>query len=308
MANSPSTDTDDSYDFRCGYISIIGRPNVGKSTLLNHILGQKISITSRKPQTTRIHLIGIKTEKSFQAIYIDTPGIQTTYNNAINRQMLGEAMMTLEQVNVLVFMIEVGRWTKDDSHVLKLLQNVSSPIILVINKIDRLGSKDDLLPFIKEVHDLTSISEIIPISAKDTDNVDSLEKTVYSMLPSGPAMFAEDQVTNRTERFFAAEFIREKLIQKLGDELPYQIAVTIDEYNDATDLISIKGLIWVESKSQKLIVVGKEGSVLKSVGEQARKDMEKLFQKKVYLRNWVTVSKNWTKKDELLQSLKDMSC
>jgi len=306
MAKSPSTDN--SGDFRCGYISIIGRPNVGKSTLLNHILGQKISITSRKPQTTRIHLIGIKTEKSFQAIYIDTPGIQTAYKNAINRQMLGEATMTLEQVNVLVFMIEAGKWTKDDNHVLKLLENVSSPIILVINKIDRLRSMEELLPFIEKIHDITSISEIIPISAKKTDNVDNLEKTVYSMLPSGPAMFAEDQITNRTDRFFAAEFIREKLIQKLGDELPYQIAVTIDEYNDTADLISIKGMIWVESKSQKLIVVGKGGSVLKSVGEQARKDMEKLFQKKVYLRTWVRVSKNWTKKDELLQNLKDMSC
>ena len=294
--------------FRCGYISIIGRSNVGKSTLLNLLLGQKISITSRKPQTTRIHLLGIKTEKSFQAVYIDTPGIQTTYDSAINRQMLREAVTTLDQVSVLVFMIEAGKWTKDDSYILTMLNKVISPVILVINKIDKLQSKDELLPIIQEIYDRTSILEIIPVSAKDGDNIDELEKTVYSMLPSGPPMFHEGQITDRTERFFAAEFIREKLIWKLGDELPYQIAVTIDEYKVTADIIYIKGIIWVESKSQKSIVVGRNGAVLKSVGEQARRNMETLFQKKVYLRNWVRISKNWTNKDKLLKRLMEASC
>jgi GTP-binding protein Era len=290
--------------FRCGYITLLGRPNAGKSTLLNSLLDQKISITSRKPQTTRWQLLGIKSGSNYQAIYVDTPGIQSDYDSLVHRHMTREAVGSLEFVDVVIFMIEAMRWSDADERVLQLVKSTGLPTILAINKIDKVRNRAELLPFIQKVAAITDNAfEVIPISAKTGDNIGELEKTVLSMLPEGPPAYEEDQITNRNQRFFAAEFIREKLIQRLGDELPYRVAVTIELFVEEDDLITIKGVIWVESNSQKNIIIGKNGEVMKSVGESARKDMEQLFQKKVYLRNWVKVKKNWTMSEESLQQL-----
>jgi GTPase len=290
--------------FRCGYITLLGRPNAGKSTLLNRLLDQKISITSRKPQTTRWQLLGIKSGEGFQAIYIDTPGIQSDYDSPVHRHMTREAVNSLEFVNVVIFMIEAMRWSEADARVFELVRTSGLPVILVINKIDKVRNRGELLPFIQKIAALTENRfEVVPISAKTGDNIAELEKTVLSLLPEGPPAYEEDQVTNRNQRFFAAEFIREKLIQRLGDELPYRVAVTIEDFTEDPGLISIKGVIWVESNSQKNIIIGKNGDVMKAVGEAARKDMEELFQKKVFLRNWVKVRKNWTMDAESLTQL-----
>jgi len=290
--------------FRCGYITLLGRPNAGKSTLLNCLLDQKISITSRKPQTTRWQLLGIKSGSNYQAIYVDTPGIQSDYDSLVHRHMTREAVSSLEFVDVVIFMIEAMRWSDADERVLQLVKSTGLPTILAINKIDKVRNRADLLPFIQKIAAITDNAfEVIPISAKTGDNIAELEKTVLSMLPEGPPAYEEDQITNRNQRFFAAEFIREKLIQRLGDELPYRVAVTIELFVEEDDLITIKGVIWVESNSQKNIIIGKNGEVMKSVGEAARKDMEQLFQKKVFLRNWVKVKKNWTMSEESLQQL-----
>lgn len=301
---NPESFIDRDGSFRCGYITLLGRPNTGKSTLLNRLVEQKISITSRKPQTTRWQLLGIKTSERYQAIYVDTPGIQSEYDSLVHKHMTREAASSLEFVDVIIFMIEALKWSSADERVLQMVQAADLPAIVVINKIDKLARRPDLLPFIRKVADLTENRyEIVPVSAKTGDNLEVLEKTVVSMLPEGEPAYAEDQVTDRNLRFFAAEFIREKLINRLGDELPYRVAVTIEKFDEQPGLITIKGVIWVETNSQKNILIGRNGEVMKAVGEAARKDMEQLFQKKVFLRNWVKVRKNWTMDAEALLHL-----
>jgi GTP-binding protein Era len=286
--------------FRCGYVTLLGRPNTGKSTLLNRLLEQKISITSRKPQTTRHQLLGIKSGQDYQAIYIDTPGIQWAHDTPVHRYMSQEARSSLETVDLVVFLIEAMKWREEDAKVLSLVRDSGLPVILAINKIDRLEDKSRLLPFIGKVSGETGIREIIPLSAKTGDNVDELEKTVRTLLPEAPPLYAADQVTDRNERFFAAEFVREKLINRLGDELPYRVAVTIEEFTEQEELISIKAVIWVESRHHKGIVVGSKGEVLKAVGEAARRDMEVMFGRQVYLETWVKLRKNWTTDEKSL--------
>ena len=288
-------------DYRCGYITIIGRPNVGKSTLLNNILGQKISIVSDKPQTTRWHLTGIKTESDYQAIYVDTPGVQYEYKDAINRYMMREVMNSLSNVDILIFMIESMKWTDADERILKLIKPTKIPTMLVINKVDKIKSKQKLLPFIEKISSKSSFINVVPLSARKNTDVKMLENTVRSLLPFSAPVFPEDQLTDRNERFLAAEYVREKLTRKLGDELPYSISVTIEKFEHKQKSIHIHALIWVDGESQKSIVIGKGGNILKSVGEQARKDMENLFKKKVFLKTWVKVKKKWT---DDLQALK----
>lgn len=289
--------------FRCGYITILGRPNTGKSTLLNRLLEQKLSITSRKPQTTRFQLLGIKSGDDYQAIYIDTPGIQSEHDSPVHRYMSQEARSSLETVDLVVFMIEAMRWREEDARILSIIRDSGLPLILVINKIDRLADRAKLLPFIERVHRETGATEIVPVSAKSGANVDELERVVYAMLPEGPPLFSADQVTDRNERFFAAEFIREKLINRLGDELPYRISVTIEEFTEEESLVTVKAVIWVESKNHKNIVIGKKGEVMKAVGEAARRDMEYMFDRKVYLETWVKVKKNWTMDESSLEKM-----
>ena len=288
-------------DYRCGYVTITGRPNVGKSTLLNRILGQKISITSRKPQTTRWHLLGIKTDDKSQVIYVDTPGLQKSPQRAINRYMNREAVNSIAHVDVLIFMIEIMVWNELDSYVLDLICNKSVPVILVLNKADKLKDKRAMLPFIDEISSRMSFAGVFPVSATKGDNVDELQETIKTLLPIAPPVFPENQLTDRNERFFAAEFIREKLTGKLGDEIPYRLAVTIDQFRHRDKVLHIYATIWVERQGQKKIVIGENGKILKSVGEQARKDMESMFGCKVFLQTWVRIKRRWDDNEQALK-------
>jgi GTPase len=288
---------------QCGYVAIVGRPNVGKSTLLNRILGEKLSITSRKPQTTRVHLLGIKSGGNYQAIYIDTPGLQRQPRRMFNRYMNKEAASALADVNVVIQVIEALIWTDIDGYVNDLAVNIKAPAVLVINKIDRIKRKEALLPFIKKISHERSFAEIIPLSARTGRNVDVLERHIIDLLPPGPPLFPVNQITDRNERFFAAEYIREKLTRRLRDELPYNISVTIDQFREQRGILNISATVWVASTGQKAIVIGREGEVLKKIGEQARKDMEGMFGNKVYLQTWVKIKEKWTTNKEFIRQL-----
>jgi GTP-binding protein Era len=290
-------------DFRCGYIALIGRPNVGKSTLLNRILGQKISITSRRPQTTRHRVLGIKTHDSAQLIYVDTPGIHDFSGRAMNRHMNRAASSVLPDVDVVVFLVDGFKWTGDDDLVLKKLDNIDCPVILVVNKIDLLANRDELLPWLQELSGKRGFEQVIPVSATKGDNVTALETAIETLLPQAPAMFPEDQVTDRSVRFLAAELVREKLFRKLGKELPYGLTVEIESFKSEPGITHIHALIWVERKSQKTIVIGRQGRVLKEVGIEARKDIEVLIDGKVNLKLWVKIKEGWADDERALRSL-----
>lgn len=288
---------------RCGYVALIGRPNVGKSTLLNRILGQKISITSRRPQTTRHRVLGIKTDASLQTIYVDTPGIHTYSGRAMNRYMNRAACNALQDIDVVVFLVEGLRWTEDDDLVLQKLQELKCPVILAVNKIDMLDSKEELLPGLQLLAEKRVFHQIIPISAQKGDNIAVLESTIGALMPIAPMMFPQDQVTDRPVRFLAAELVREKLFRMLGKELPYGLTVEIEQFRSEENITHIHALIWVERKSQKHIVIGKQGRVLKEVGQQARRDIEEMIEKKVNLKLWVKIKEGWADDERALQSL-----
>jgi GTP-binding protein Era len=280
--------------YRCGYAAIAGRPNVGKSTLLNRLMGTKLSITSRKPQTTRWNLLGISTDAGAQIIYVDTPGLQTRYRNALNRYMSREAAGAVRSVDVVLFVVEAVVWTEADAFALKQIADGGAPILLVINKVDRLKRRDVLLPYIEGLRDKAEFVGIIPLSALKGDNIERVRDEVRRRLPEGAPIYPADQLTDRGMSFIAAEIVREKLTRKLGDELPYSLSVTIDEFRAARKITHIAATIWVESESQKAIVIGRGGSVLKSVGEQARREIEPLVEGKVNLKTWVKVKRDWT--------------
>lgn len=288
---------------QCGYIAIIGRPNVGKSTLLNCLIGKKISITSPKPQTTRNQILGIKTVGEAQAIFIDTPGLHKAERRAMNRYMNRLASSVIIDADVIVFMIEALRWNENDEMILEKLSESKAPVILLINKVDKVKDKSQLLPFIEEIKAKYHFAQIIPISVKKMDNVLSLEKIIMPLLPDGAHLFPDEQMTDKNERFQAAELIREKLIQAVEEELPYSTTVVIDSFERDEKLIKISAIIWVEREGQKPIVIGKDGERLKKIGTLARKDIEKLLDKKVFLRLWVKVKSDWTDDDRVLQSL-----
>ena len=290
-------------DFRCGYIALVGRPNVGKSTLLNRILGQKISITSRRPQTTRHRVLGIKSLPHAQLIYVDTPGIHDFNGRAMNRYMNRTASSVLADVDVVVFLVEGLRWTADDELVLKKLGMTGSPVILAVNKIDALDKREALLPGLQALAEKFPFTEIIPLSARKGDNIAALESCIEALLPEAPPLFPEDQVTDRSVRFLAAELVREKLFRKLGRELPYGLTVQIEEYRSEPGMTHIHALIWVERDSQKNIVIGKGGRVLKEVGREARLDIEDLIGARVNLKLWVKIKEGWADDERALQSL-----
>lgn len=290
-------------DFRCGYIALVGRPNVGKSTLLNRILGQKISITSRRPQTTRHRVLGIKSQPAAQLIYVDTPGIHDFSGRAMNRHMNRTASRVLQDVDVVVFLVDGLHWTADDDLVLKKLGQITSPVILAVNKIDLLGNREELLPRLQALSEKHRFLHIIPISAGKGDNVEELEAAIERLLPQAPPLFPEDQVTDRSVRFLAAELVREKLFRKLGKELPYGLTVEIEQFKSDTNITHIHALIWVERKSQKYIVIGKQGRMLKEVGIEARRDIEALIDGKVNLKLWVKVKEGWADDERALHSL-----
>ncbi len=289
--------------FRCGYIALVGRPNVGKSTLLNRLLGQKISITSKRPQTTRHRIIGIKTGSRSQQIYVDTPGLHHYSGRAMNRHMNRVATLALSDVDVVVFLVEGLRWTADDDLVLEKIGLVDCPVVLAVNKVDLIADKQSLLPGLQELSARHAFTRIIPVSASKGDNVAELEACVEALLPEAPPFYPEEQVTDRSERFLVAERVREKLFRSLGKELPYGLTVEVEQFRREARIIHIHALIWVERQSQKNIVVGRQGRVLKSVGRQARLEIEEFLGSKVNLKLWVKVKEGWADDERALQSL-----
>lgn len=288
----------------CGFIAIVGRPNVGKSTLLNKILGQKISITSRKAQTTRHRIVGIKTEGPYQEIYVDTPGLHIEEKRAINRLMNRAASSAIGDVDLIIFVVDGTHWTEDDEMVLNKLRSVKTPVVLAINKVDNVKNKDELLPFITEITAKYEFAHVIPISAEKGTNINEIEKIVRQSLREGEHHFPEEYVTDRSQRFMASEIIREKLMRFTGDELPYSVTVEIEQFKlNERGTYEINGLILVEREGQKKMVIGRNGEKIKTIGIEARADMERLFDNKVHLELWVKVKSGWADDERALRSL-----
>jgi len=288
---------------RSGYVAIVGRPNVGKSTLLNRILGQKLSITSRKPQTTRKQILGIKTTEDLQIVYVDTPGLHSIQKNAINKHMNRAASSALHDVDVVAFMVDATTWTDDDEMVLEKLKDLDIPVLLILNKIDKLHEKSDLLPIIENIKEKREFSAIFPVCAKSGVGVDDLEKTFSSHMTEGPFFFEEDQITDQNLIFRVGECIREKIVRQCGQELPYATAVDVEEFKDDGKMYRIQAVIWVERPGQKAIIIGRGGDRLKKIGSEARKDIQDILKKKVYLNLWVKFKDNWSDSEKLLGQL-----
>jgi GTP-binding protein Era len=303
LVNEGSNAETGNTDFSCGYVAIVGRPNVGKSTLLNRLLGQKISITAHKPQTTRHRILGISTDDRAQIIYVDTPGIHGNAKIALNRYMNRTATASINDVDVILFVMEATSWNEQDEYVLKKLSLVEVPVILVLNKLDKVKEKGSLLPQLDKLANKMKFKQLIPVSARTGEGVEALEEAVIELLPQSAAFFPEDQITDRSERFLAAEFIREKLMRSLGEEVPYALTVEIERFEDRDNLKTIHAVIWVARPGHKGIVIGKGGSLLKRIGEQARKDMERAFDCRVFLQLWVKVKEGWSDDERALQSL-----
>jgi len=279
---------------KTGMVSLIGKTNVGKSTLLNQLVEQKVSITSRKPQTTRQRLLGIKTEGSNQIIYVDTPGFHQGHKRALNKFMNKTALSSIEGVDIVLFVVDALNFSVTDEHLLSQISTKDNQVMLVINKIDKVAKKEKLIPFVEEVTKLFPFSEVIPISALKRKNIDILEKEITKRLPVGAHLYPEDQIADSSERFLTSEIIREKCISRVGDEIPYRLSVVIDSFKEEDKLITIDGTIYIEKSSQKGIVIGEQGKRLKAIGTAARKDLERMLGNKVMLRLWVKVKKDWT--------------
>lgn len=287
----------------CGYVALIGRPNVGKSTLMNHLLGQKLSITSRKPQTTRHRILGIKTTDAGQAIFMDTPGMHGDEKRVLNRFLNKTADSTLLGVDLVLWLLDGLYWHEYDERIFKKLEQAGLPVILVVNKVDKIKDKQAILAFFAEAQKKYPFEQIVPVSALKNNNLDVLEQHIMALLPEADPIYPEDQITDRPERFFAAEIVREKLTRRLGDELPYALTVDIERFEEHPELSKIYANIWVERSSQKSIVIGKQGEMLKKIGTEARIDIEKLLGHKVYLQLWVKVKKGWSDNERALQGL-----
>ena len=279
---------------KTGMVSLIGKTNVGKSTLLNQLVEQKVSITSRKPQTTRQRLLGIKTEGSNQIIYVDTPGFHQGHKRALNKFMNKTALSSIEGVDIVLFVVDALNFSLTDEHLLNRVPTKDNQVMLVINKIDKVAKKEKLMPFVEEVIKLFPFSEVIPISALKRKNIDILEREITKRLPVGAHLYPEDQIAGSSERFLASEIIREKCISRVGDEIPYRLSVVIDSFKEEDKLITIDGTIYIEKESQKGIVIGEQGKRLKAIGTAARKELEGMLDNKVMLRLWVKVKKDWT--------------
>ena len=289
---------------KCGLVAIVGRPNVGKSTLINALLGQKVSITSRKAQTTRHRILGIDTEGDYQTIFVDTPGLHIEEKRAINRLMNRAASSSINDVEMIVFVVEGTHWTADDEMVLKKFEYLKCPVVLAVNKIDNVEDKEMLLPHLQKIGKLYNFTHILPMSAKSGDNVEKIREWSKAVLPESEFYFPDDYITDRSSRFMASEIVREKLMRFLGDELPYSVTVEIEQFKQkANGLLHINALILVERDGQKRMVIGNKGEKLKAIGKQARIDMEELFDSKVFLEIWVKVKSGWADDDRALRSL-----
>jgi len=285
-----------------GFVAIVGRPNVGKSTLLNCLIGEKISIVSRKAQTTRHRIVGILTRPDVQFVFVDTPGFQTRYSNALNRAMNRGVTQTLAEVDVVFFVIEAGRFDAKDRAVLRLLPE-GVPVILVLNKMDRIKDKASMLPFLKQMAGLHPFAAVVPVCATTGRQTDELLAEARKYLPKQGLLYGEDELTDKSERFLAAEYIREKLFRLMGDELPYAATVEIEKFEIEGRLRRIFAAIVVDRESHKAMVIGKGGESLKRIASEARKDMERLFDDTVYLEIWVKVKSGWADDERLLKSL-----
>lgn len=288
---------------RCGYVAIIGRPNVGKSTLINKLLGKKLNIATSKPQTTRHRILGIKTVDQQQFIYVDTPGIHKGEKRALNQYMNRAANYAMLDADINVLLIDGLNWTDGDEAILYQLRKAKRPFIVAINKIDRVKPKEKLLPFLQHLHDYYGVEDIVPISASKGTNLDELEKVVAAQLPEGPFFFEQERMTDRSDRFLAAEFIREQLLLRYSKEIPYDVAVEIEEFEPGEKILKITALIYVEREGQKKILIGKKGAGLKEVGENARIELERMFGQKIFLKLWVKVREGWSNDERALRNL-----
>jgi GTP-binding protein Era len=288
---------------RCGFVAIVGRPNVGKSTLLNNIIGQKISITADKPQTTRHKILGVKTLLDVQAIFIDTPGMHILQKKAINKEMNKAARSALQDVDAVIFMVEALEWNAEDDLVLDCVSHVTCPVFLVVNKVDTVKDKNLLLPFLQTLSEKLPVATILPCSATEGTQVEVLEQKIFAILPPGPFYFPKDQITDKNLNFRLAEIIREKLTRALSAELPYAISVEIERVQQEATQLLVHAIIWVERDSQKGIVIGKKGAMLKQIGTEARLDMNHMLKESVHLELYVKVKSGWSDDSKALKNL-----
>ena len=288
---------------RCGFVTLVGRPNVGKSTLVNRVLGIKVSITSRRPQTTRNRILGVKTSARGQLILIDTPGLHAGEQRALNRAMNRAALAALDGVDLVAFMCEAMRFDDRDQYVLQRIVASGLPCLLVVNKVDQVKDKEKLFPFLKMISEKADFKDVIPLSARRERDAQRFEEVALNHLPIGEPVFADDLFTDRSARFLAAELIREKLLRHLGDEVPHRSAVEIVAFNDMPERIEIDAAIWVEGQGQKAIVIGKGASMLKAVGTEARLDIGRVLGRRVRLDLWVKVKRGWSNSERWLAEL-----
>jgi GTP-binding protein Era len=288
---------------RCGYVAIVGRPNVGKSTLLNRMLGQKLAITSHKPQTTRHTILGVKTRPDGQILFVDTPGMHHRGGDALNAYLNRAARAVLDDVDLVLLVVEAMRWTREDDLAVRRIAAAGTPAMVAVNKVDRIADKTALLPFLETLAGRHDFREIVPVSALRGRQVDRLEDLILAALPEGEPIFPEDQLTDRSSRFLAAELVREQLTQRYGKELPYKTTVEIERFEEQDGRYLIHALIWVEREGQKAIIIGSGGEALKAVATQARLEMQKLFDCRVHLEVWVKVKKSWSSDETALASL-----
>ena len=287
----------------CGYCAIVGRPNVGKSTLLNRLIGQKLAITCSKPQTTRHSILGVKTRDDGQIVFVDTPGIHQRGDQPMNRYLNRTAKSALQDVDLALFVVEALKWTPEDEAALSALAERKATVVLVINKVDRIKDKQRILPYLSELSARYPFLEVFPVSAQKGDNIERLENGVISLLPEGDNFFPEDQLTNRSERFFAAELIREQLTRRYAKEIPYALTVEVERFEEEGTLYRIGAVIWVERKGQKNIIIGSKGEALKEVATQARLEMERFYGRKVFLDVWIKIKKSWSSDESALSRL-----
>ncbi len=287
----------------CGYVAIVGRPNVGKSTLLNRILGQKLAITSHKPQTTRHSILGIKTSPGGQILFVDTPGIHQRGDKALNRYLNRTAKAMLPDVDLVLWVLEAGAWTDEDAEVLRALDRAGTPVMAAVNKIDRLKNKAQLLPYLDTLGSRMDLLDMVPVCAADGEQVPILEQQVLKALPEGDNIFPEDQLSDRPESFFAAELLREQLTRRYAQEMPYQLSVEIERFKEEGQLYRINALVWVERPAQKAILLGRKGIAMKAAATEARKAMERFFGCKVHLEVWIKVKESWSSDQGALSRL-----